>query len=301
MDFPDRDPEFEALLPVCPKPEFEALRTSIARDGVRDPIVIWQEKNLIMDGHTRLNALAQHLGVPIASGQLWDLVDLKYLSFASREDARNWIFENALARRALPKMYRSYAIGKQYLALRREDLGHGNQKSGGQNVRPTNSNLLAGRYGYNEKTIRRYGQLARAVDECESIYPGSRDRLLRSKVSWQAIVKKGCIGYAQLEQFAMTDQLILEANQDASKSPSAGEKVEGVEEVVMAPASLDEVADRLAKYLDAMWVEVDRIHEEGLPDWPREFPKDFARRLRNLSSELDEIANAVERAERESA
>lgn len=72
---------------------------------------------------------------------------------------------NQLGRRNLTPEQASYLRGQRYNREKRQDGGHGDQKSGGQNVRPKlAADRLASEYGVNERTIRRDGEFATAVD-----------------------------------------------------------------------------------------------------------------------------------------
>lgn len=83
------DPEFRELIPPLSKGEREALRLSIQRDGVRDPVVLWGE--IVVDGHNR-HEIATELGVAYPTVQR---------DFADREAVRQWILDNQCARRNL--------------------------------------------------------------------------------------------------------------------------------------------------------------------------------------------------------
>lgn len=55
------DKEFEELLPVLTPEEFERLEQSVLKNGMLDPIKVWEEPNtgryIIIDGHNRYNIL----------------------------------------------------------------------------------------------------------------------------------------------------------------------------------------------------------------------------------------------------
>lgn len=58
------DKEFEELLPVLTPEEFDRLEQSILRNGMLDPIKVWEEagtgKYIIIDGHNRYKILKKH-------------------------------------------------------------------------------------------------------------------------------------------------------------------------------------------------------------------------------------------------
>jgi hypothetical protein len=47
------DPEFKKLIPALSAEEYMQLETNINEDGCRDPLTVWQEENLLLDGHNR--------------------------------------------------------------------------------------------------------------------------------------------------------------------------------------------------------------------------------------------------------
>ena len=47
------DPEIEALIPSLKYDEQSKLRESIKEEGCRDPLVIWKDHNILLDGHNR--------------------------------------------------------------------------------------------------------------------------------------------------------------------------------------------------------------------------------------------------------
>ena len=59
------DEEFEELLPVLTPDEFDNLERSILKNGLLDPIKVWQDpktkKWLIIDGHNRYKILKKGL------------------------------------------------------------------------------------------------------------------------------------------------------------------------------------------------------------------------------------------------
>ena len=82
------DPELEELIAPLSTAEFQQLTDSCTAEGIRDPILVWNDT--IVDGHNRYR-IAQTLGL--------DSVPVKAMNFASRDDAKRWIVQNQLGRR----------------------------------------------------------------------------------------------------------------------------------------------------------------------------------------------------------
>jgi len=98
------DPEIQFLISSPSKEECDQLEKNILKDGCRDPIVIWDKHNIILDGHNRYNICTQNE------------IDYKLhpIVLETREDAINWIINNQLGRRNLTELQKSYLRGKRY-------------------------------------------------------------------------------------------------------------------------------------------------------------------------------------------
>ena len=90
------DPEFQHLLPPLAHDERERLMGDINKHGCRDPLVIWKEQNILMDGHNRYE-ICTDLNLPFKTTEL---------SFPSRDDVKMWMFRNQLGRRNLTDFQR---------------------------------------------------------------------------------------------------------------------------------------------------------------------------------------------------
>ena len=85
------DEEFRDWLdPLLPE-VFEALERDIVKFGCRDPLVLWKEQNVLIDGHHR-HAICEKHNLPYGTTEM---------SFKSREDVLIWILDNQTARRNL--------------------------------------------------------------------------------------------------------------------------------------------------------------------------------------------------------
>ena len=81
------DEEFKNLIPPLTNEEFQQLEENILRDGIREPLVIWD--NVLIDGHNRY-AIAQKHNLPFATTEL---------HFDNRGAAIEWIIQNQFGRR----------------------------------------------------------------------------------------------------------------------------------------------------------------------------------------------------------
>lgn len=195
------DAEFAALIPPLSAEERQQLEENIVEHGgARDPLVVWvpdewtpegethplrwvdgrvewretlhreqQQYKVwhtehetytqsdwpvtLLDGHNRYE-ICTRLGLPF---------EIHELRFESREEAEDWIDKNQLGRRNLDARQMSLLRGRRY--NRTKGTQGGDKRSTGQNVRLIdNAAALAAEHGVNEKTIRRDGEFAEAVE-----------------------------------------------------------------------------------------------------------------------------------------
>lgn len=85
------DPEFRALIPPLDEDEFSNLEDSLIAHGCMDPLVIWQEENILLDGHNR-HEICTRLRIP------FDTIEIE---LPDRLAARIWIRTNQMSRRNL--------------------------------------------------------------------------------------------------------------------------------------------------------------------------------------------------------
>jgi ParB-like chromosome segregation protein Spo0J len=168
---PKIDPEIAALLPPLTREEFTDLEMKVSVEEFREPLVVWKETGILLDGHHRL--------------KICDKYKIQYftkeLSFPSRERAIQWVIDNQLARRNLTDERRAYYRGKEYLNKKQQHVGQ--TVSDGQNDHPgqTVSQALAQKHGVGEKTIRRDAEFAQAVDKIGATDPAKKEAILSGK------------------------------------------------------------------------------------------------------------------------
>jgi hypothetical protein len=100
---PRIDPEFAELVrPLTPE-ERNLLETSIENEGCRDPLVVWKQEGVLLDGHNRIE-ICESFGCGYKT---------KELSLPSREAAIEWIICNQLGKRNLTDAEKEYLRGKR--------------------------------------------------------------------------------------------------------------------------------------------------------------------------------------------
>ena len=176
------DPHFEGLLPELAPEELTLLEESIRAEGIRDPIVLWNDT--IIDGHHRYR-IAEKLGIDCRT---------RSMEFADQDEADIWVLTNQNARRNVTKAQQKTNRGKIYNLRKKKQGGdHGNQYTGkidepdrleivsGEKVPKVQNELLAKRttaeviaaeLGTSAATIKREGKFVENLESIETVAPG---------------------------------------------------------------------------------------------------------------------------------
>ena len=85
---------FRDLLRPLPARDAAELEADILERGIRDRLVVWRERNILLDGHHRFEIATRH-------GLDYETIDY---SFADEASARLWVIGNQLRRRNLNKL-----------------------------------------------------------------------------------------------------------------------------------------------------------------------------------------------------
>lgn len=96
------DEEMHKLLPVLSDEEFAGLKEDIEEHGCREPIVVWTNHAVVLDGRHRLRACLE-LGV--------DAEVVEY-HFPTKEDAQEWMWRNQIQKRNLNPVQKAEILGR---------------------------------------------------------------------------------------------------------------------------------------------------------------------------------------------
>lgn len=182
--------EFKELIPLLASEELQQLEENILKEGVRDPLVLWESNGIyiLVDGHNRYSVCKKHnLTFPF-----------KIAHFIDEEDVKDWMIRNQLGRRNLTQEQQSYLRGLRYLKEKsqgkRSDL-----TTSGQNVQKLNTETtaesLAKEYNVSAKTIIRDGEFAKGIDVIAKKDPEQKKKILKgeshiSKAKVQKLAKQ---------------------------------------------------------------------------------------------------------------
>jgi len=170
---PRIDPEFVELAAPMDDATRAALRASLVAEGCRDALVVWAEKDILLDGHNRL-AICRELGIPFTTTKL---------SFVDRTAALAWFVAAQRARRSLTPHWATYYLGREYNAAKAPHGTNQHTRSGQSVHSSKTSQRVANAAGVDEKTVRRAAAFAEAVDALEQAIPHARRAVLNREVS----------------------------------------------------------------------------------------------------------------------
>ena len=276
--------ELKEMLGALSPAETQALRESIAAEGVREPIVLWSRwtcpdcGEVVAPRDTGDEWVCENCGHRLAEQEYEDaeasgtIVDgynragiaaeseiscpVRFVTFTDKEEAKSWIARNQLGRRNIGPYKASYCIGILYDETKPAQGGTGanqHREQTGQNVRSANTaDAIAAEFGVNEKTIRRDGQFAEAVDALEEIAPGTRAKALNGEIPKSSIMEAGKSlksGDADAAKRKLSAEERQELNRRADESVARREREKNL---VVPVGTLLEILNAVGKHLDAL-------------------------------------------------
>ena len=155
------DPEIRDLIEPLSALELGTLKQNIERDGCLDPLTGWAETGALLDGHNRKEICEAHKPDPIVYRVRW-------LSFADRTSAIDWVLAMQLGRRNISAEHRAYLIGKR---LENETQPIGRPKGAqveplknGHKSKGKTAERIAKQSNISAATVKRNGVFSKAVD-----------------------------------------------------------------------------------------------------------------------------------------
>ncbi len=177
------DKEFRDLIDPLTQDEYGQLEANLLADGCRDPLVVWEHGNVLLDGHNRYRICREHR-IPFN-------VELK--EFPSRQHAIEWIINNQLGRRNLTPERMSYLRGKKYSREKHRHGGDRMTEASGQNDHLVKTHeRLAKEHKVSPRTIRRDAEFQESVDAIVDLAANEeeRDRFRQALLSGDVKIPK---------------------------------------------------------------------------------------------------------------
>ena len=184
------DKEFEGLLPVLTPDESENLEQSILKNGLLDPIKIWEEPKtgrfIIIDGHNRYRILKKNN----ISLNYWDYKIIYADELPTRNDVKRWMLEQQLGRRNLSDIEK-YEIVQKFKSVF-EQKAKQNQSLGGKglsNLSKVNTRKqMANATGVSEGSYRKIDAVMQSDNE--ELKQKLRDKKISTDAAYKKLKKK---------------------------------------------------------------------------------------------------------------
>jgi len=166
------DEEFRRLVPPLTDEERAGLEENLLRDGCLEPLVVWAQQRILLDGHNR-KEICDRFGIDY---------ETRDLSLPCRDDAKRWIIKHQFGRRNLTPYQRAMLILaiKPLLAV-----GQGARTDLRQDSDKVDTKQTLGKIaGVSHDTIAKAEYLANHADE------ETKDKLRRGETSIHAEYKR---------------------------------------------------------------------------------------------------------------
>jgi hypothetical protein len=169
-------PEFQRLIPLQSREEFRALQASIQAEGCRDPLLVWKDKHIVLDGHTRRELCTKHK----------KQVKVREVELPDEQAAVEYILQIQRQRRNLTREAMSYFRGAEYNSIKQQRGGNRRGRPPKDQSDPmiSTAQRLAEKYGVAEMTVKRDGVFAQVIDKIVADHgdPEVRRKLLGADV-----------------------------------------------------------------------------------------------------------------------
>ena len=181
------DPEFRDKIPAMPPEDFNGLREDIIRDGyVRDPLVVWKEENILLDGHHRWRVIQENREL------LGKKFKVDYKSFSDRWAAIAWICANQLHKHNMNEIQRMKLLQEEHDARKKTQGGTGanqytaSKEQSGEIPHSAKANKiraeLAKEHRVTENLIRDAVEVGRGIDRAAEVDPEFKREVLSGEV-----------------------------------------------------------------------------------------------------------------------
>ena len=239
------DPEIKFLAPQLDREAYALLERNLRDKGCINPIICWDGRNTIIDGHNRHEICTKH-------GIKYDTIQMH---FETKEEVMNFVIDHQLGRRNLSDLEKSYLRGKRYLtekkAAHRPASAELHQDDG---VKGETAKKIGEKTGVGQATIERDAVLAEAIDKLrEKIGEEFSKRLRSGNVK---ISKKDTVALSNKEPGVMKSLVDLI---EKGKKLSQAEEFLGIQ-TDSSPKPVNE--DKYFEKIDMLFHQVLRILDQ---------------------------------------
>lgn len=240
------DDEFQERHRSLTDEERQELMIQIERFGFREPLVVWQHHNILLDGHNRFDIW--HLNYNGDEDHAPEVVEY---AFADREQALEWIDKNQRARRNLTSNEMAVLRGREY---READKSPGKRNDLPTSCREVKLKVdeVAEKHGVSSRQIERDAKFAEAIETIEkNVGKAAADEIVKSD--------KPLVSRKQVQQIAE-----LPAEQQAAALEQAKQKPKTTKP---KPDEFDEDQEQFYLF-DALRADLEKITSRLKMRWP---------------------------------
>lgn len=156
------DDEFRNVLPPLGEKQRAQLEASVTEEGCRDPLVVWLNHGILVDGYNRHEICTEH-------GVEFEIVEKK---FKDRKAVKRWILTNQIGRRNLTAEQLLMVIGEVYKLDKGEVGGDGSNQHSEQLAqnepiasKKSTAEKVGEQFGVSPAKVKRAEKFADAVNE----------------------------------------------------------------------------------------------------------------------------------------
>lgn len=175
--------DFENLIPKQTAEQFKQLEENIVKDGrVRNPLVVWKDHGILVDGHHRLRIIKAHPEIPYS---------ITEQEFEDEQEVTEWIIKTALGTRNLTDVQITELRGRLVKAQKGKKGNRGERDSAGRFQKGQNdasgdvAQIVADKLGIARKTVQRAENFVDGLDKADSVVPGFKDGVLTGAIKAQ--------------------------------------------------------------------------------------------------------------------
>lgn len=288
------DPEFRDKIPHQTDAEFSGLREDILRDGyVRDPLTVWKEENILLDGHHRWDIITDNWEL------LHDKFTIDYRSLPNRWAAIAWICNNQLHKHNLNDLQIAKLIQEEHDATQKAWGGTGaNQYSArmqsGENLHSANKTrkIIAEEHNITEGAVKAAVEFGRGLDAGDEVSPGFAQEVLSRQTK---APKKDVAVLRRIEDKGEREAAVEKLRAGEKLEPETIKSLRDYKEpLVPRVSTLEDQSQKLGEELADVLEDLNLTADTFL----RQFEKTLRENRKLVKGNLAEVVSVMERVKK---
>lgn len=175
-------PRFRDKIPPQTEEQFKQLEENILTEGrVREPLTLWKDHGVLVDGHHRYRVLAEHPEISFSIDEI---------EFADEDAVDEWIIKNQLGKHNLTEIQMTMLRGLLYKARKNTVGNQGERSSDGKFQGSQNANkgkrtaaIVGEELGVDRATVLRSENVVDGIERAAAVDPEFKTEVLSGKVS----------------------------------------------------------------------------------------------------------------------